>query len=104
MKLEILLMHDPVTVDDKHVLEFAADRVVDHVELVNGLYTITSEAEVMHLVIDADAFDAAHPGFDLVNKAVCNVIVNNRVIATPRPADVFECTRGDKRVYMVMED
>lgn len=104
MKLKILLMHDPVTIDDKHVLEFVADRVVDHVELVNGWYTVTSEAEAMRLVVDADAFDAAHPGFDLMNKAVCNVIVNGRVIAAPRPADVFESAHGDKRVYMAMED
>jgi len=102
MKLYIMLVHEPIVVDDTHVLEFDADRMIDNVKLRNGVYMTTSTADAVRLVIDADAFDAAHPDFHIVGKDVYSVVVNNRQIDTPRSIDVIECMHGNKRVYVVM--
>ena len=103
MLIDISNCKEPVTIDDAHVLEFAAYDVADRIFLENGKYVTIGVAKEIKATLDADAVDAAHPGLDIRGQLVYGVTVDGRkLIALNDREEVFEINDRGQRLYIVL--
>lgn len=103
MLIDISNCKEPVTIDDAHVLEFAAYDVADRIFLENGKYVTVGVAREIRITLDADAVDAAHPGLDLRGRLVYGVTVDGRQLITLNDREeIFEISDRGQRQYVAL--
>ncbi len=103
MLIDISNCKEPVTIDDAHVLEFAAYDVADRIFLENGKYVAVGVAREIRITLDADAVDAAHPGLDIRGQLVYGVTVNGRQLITLNDREeIFEISDRCQRQYVAL--